>query len=242
MISRGKCGRGWRFVPVECLQIIAHKLFVETRRAFARRILIGRPEARGIGSQTFVDEQQFIADHSEFEFRVRDNDSASGGVFASALDKFSDLDRAPSRLIPGPSITSGLSEDRCSDRDRRRLLVEGVKIGPGNFDASCSPSGSFTPQTRPGFLVILPTGTSEVTADNTLDRGAARSFLRAWSGPPVDRERHATIGKFIEVRGDEMVSGEVEFLKPESGDLIRDRALVQESDRAKRRQRRKDDR
>jgi len=32
--------------------------------------------------------------------------------------------------------------------------------------------------------------------------------------------------KLIEVRSDEMVSGEVEFLKPESGDLIQDRALI----------------
>jgi hypothetical protein len=54
-------GRGRRFVPVECLQIIAHKLFVETGRANAYAILIGRPETGGIGSQTFVDEQQLVA-------------------------------------------------------------------------------------------------------------------------------------------------------------------------------------
>jgi len=52
--------RGRRFVPIECLQIIAHKLFVETRRAGANAIFIHGPETGGIGSQTFVNQQQLI--------------------------------------------------------------------------------------------------------------------------------------------------------------------------------------
>src|SRR5437773_2362469 len=47
--------RGRSFVPVKRLQIIAHKLFVETGRALPNRVLVLRPEARGIWRQAFVD-------------------------------------------------------------------------------------------------------------------------------------------------------------------------------------------
>src|SRR5882724_13425973 len=39
----GRC-----FIPIECFQIIAHKLFVETRRTLPDRVLVLRPEARRI--------------------------------------------------------------------------------------------------------------------------------------------------------------------------------------------------
>src|SRR5437764_10437045 len=80
--------RGRRFVPVECLQIIAHKLFVETRRADADLVLIRWPETRGIRSETFVDQEQVITQASEVEFCVGDNDSTRGGVFTSRLVDF----------------------------------------------------------------------------------------------------------------------------------------------------------
>ena len=53
-------GRGRRFVPIKRLQIIAHKLFVETRRVGANAIFINGPETGGIGRETFVDQQQII--------------------------------------------------------------------------------------------------------------------------------------------------------------------------------------
>ena len=80
-------GQGWAgrsLVPIERLEIIAHELFVETRRALADDVLIRRPETRGIGRETFVDQEQFAVDRAEFEFCVGDDDSAFRGVFAAA--------------------------------------------------------------------------------------------------------------------------------------------------------------
>src|SRR5207244_12798991 len=81
-------GRGRRFVPVQCLQIIAHKLFVETGRAAADVIFVGRPETGGIGSQTFADQQQLVAYSPEFDFGVVDNVYADRGIVASFLVPF----------------------------------------------------------------------------------------------------------------------------------------------------------
>ena len=54
--------RTWRsFIPIEGFQIITNILLVETGRADADAIFIGRPETGGIGSQTFVDQQQLVA-------------------------------------------------------------------------------------------------------------------------------------------------------------------------------------
>ena len=73
---RGNRGAGRRFVPIERLEIIAHELFVEAGRALPDDVLIRRPETRGIRRETFVDQEQFAADRSEFEFRVGDDDAA----------------------------------------------------------------------------------------------------------------------------------------------------------------------
>src|SRR5207253_8236438 len=70
-------------VPIESLQIIAHKLFVETGRALTDNILVFRPEPRRIRRETVVDQQKFSVDDSEFELRVGDDDAALSGVIAS---------------------------------------------------------------------------------------------------------------------------------------------------------------
>src|SRR6266567_1220718 len=50
------------FVSIKRLHIIAYKLFIETRRTLADRVFIFRPEARRIGRQTLVDQEQFSID------------------------------------------------------------------------------------------------------------------------------------------------------------------------------------
>ena len=58
MTSRGQARPRGGLVPVERLEIIAHELLVVTLRALARRVAVGRPEARGIRRETFVDQDQ----------------------------------------------------------------------------------------------------------------------------------------------------------------------------------------
>src|SRR5258706_13320024 len=67
-------------------QIIAQRLLVEAWLALARLIAVGRPEARRVGRQDLVDDEQFaVRRRPEFEFRVRDDDSALRGRIAACL-------------------------------------------------------------------------------------------------------------------------------------------------------------
>src|SRR4051812_15255057 len=62
---------GWKLgcrrllVPIDALQIVAQKLFVEARLAAAGLVLVGGPETRGIGGEQFVDEDQPTVKHAE---------------------------------------------------------------------------------------------------------------------------------------------------------------------------------
>src|ERR1700704_2587491 len=87
-------GRQWRrrrlAIPLSLLleigQVIAQRLFVETRLAAARLIAVGRPEARGVGRQDFVDDDQLaLGSGAEFELGVGDDDAALRGVIATRL-------------------------------------------------------------------------------------------------------------------------------------------------------------
>src|SRR6516162_3630667 len=76
--------RGRSLVPIERLQIIAHKLLVETWRALSYCVLVLRPEARGIRCQAFVDQKQISIDRAELKLRVCNDDSAPVGVLAAS--------------------------------------------------------------------------------------------------------------------------------------------------------------
>src|SRR5689334_23333410 len=70
-------GCGGRLVPVECFEVIAHELLVEARRADAECILICWPEARRIGREALVDQDNAAAENPELEFRIGNDDSAA---------------------------------------------------------------------------------------------------------------------------------------------------------------------
>src|ERR1051326_6165029 len=76
--------RGRSLVPVECLQIIAHELFVETRRTLSNGVLILWPEARRIRCEAFVDQQQLSINGAEFKFGICNDDAALRSVIAAA--------------------------------------------------------------------------------------------------------------------------------------------------------------
>src|SRR6266566_2193126 len=60
-------GSGRRFVPIEGFEVITDELFVETRLAFARLILVRGPETGGIGSKEFINQNKFAVEQAEFE-------------------------------------------------------------------------------------------------------------------------------------------------------------------------------
>ena len=63
-------------VPVEAVEVVAHRLLVEARRRDARLPLVGRPEAAGVGRQHLVAQHELAVDEPELELRVGDDDPA----------------------------------------------------------------------------------------------------------------------------------------------------------------------
>src|SRR5208282_6476021 len=77
--------RGRRlFVPADALEIVAHVLLVKRGLRLARRILSRGPEARGVGSQRFIDPDEFVSEEPELEFRVGDDDPVRRRVLGGA--------------------------------------------------------------------------------------------------------------------------------------------------------------
>ena len=75
----GQCRRRAVFVPGGRFQPVADELLVERRLALARTVLIGRPEARAVGREHFVDQDQLAVDLAPFELCVGDDDPALAG-------------------------------------------------------------------------------------------------------------------------------------------------------------------
>src|SRR5215469_15632849 len=85
---RGQCGRGRLLVPADALEVVADELLIEGRLRLAGRIEVRGPEARRIGSESFVDPDELTADEAEFEFCVSDDDAAGGSVLGCAAIDF----------------------------------------------------------------------------------------------------------------------------------------------------------
>ena len=79
----GEHGAGWGFVPVEGFEVVADELLVEAGLATAGGVLVGGPEARGVGGEDFVYEDQPSVAHAELELGVGDDDAALAGVVAA---------------------------------------------------------------------------------------------------------------------------------------------------------------
>ena len=79
----GQLGAGRGAVPgLDRLQVIAEELLVEARLRAAWAVIIGGPEARAVGRENFVREEDAPGDRleAEFELRIREDDAALGGV------------------------------------------------------------------------------------------------------------------------------------------------------------------
>src|SRR5579872_1385446 len=81
--------------PADTFEIVANKLLIKRWLGLSGLIRIRGPEARRIGSQCFVDPDEFVSNEAEFEFRVGNDDATRGGVLRSATIHFeSDIAQA----------------------------------------------------------------------------------------------------------------------------------------------------
>src|SRR3954452_7133907 len=98
----GQRGRGRRLVPTRARSPVAHVLLVERGLARARRVSVGRPEARRIGREHLVahHDPARLGVATELELRVGEDDPALACVLGGELLQ---LDRdTPQFLERGP--------------------------------------------------------------------------------------------------------------------------------------------
>ncbi len=107
------------------------------------------------------------------------------------------------------------------------LFVEGVKSGSGNCEPSSRPAGNLCPQ-----MVRSPDIPSNLIRPDNRERRtppAAAQFCARASNVPASCSRNGAnfSGKF-ELHRDHVIRREGETLKPKSGELVQDRALVRD--------------
>ena len=88
----------WRralFIPAARLQPVTDELFVERGRVGARSVFVGRPEARAVGRQDFVDEDDLaVGELTPLELRVREQNALTFGVFRGPAVEREAIERA----------------------------------------------------------------------------------------------------------------------------------------------------
>ena len=133
------------FVPLYCLEVITHVLFVKAGRALLEHIRLG--QKREESGEAFIDQHDFVVEDSELELRIRNDDSALSCIGASVFIKINrpvadlqcDIITEKSAALAPADILVMASVG----------LIAGVKIVSGSRSLCRSPLGSRYPQTVP---------------------------------------------------------------------------------------------
>src|SRR5690349_5697167 len=160
-------GAGRILVPVEGLEVIADELLVEAGLALAGFIFAGGPEARGIGRQHLVDQDELALEETKFKLRVRYDDAALAGVIAAGLV---DLQAQVARLRG-----DGVTDDLLRALERDVLVVAFLGLGGrredrfGQLGGFRQSGGQLDAADRLRLLVFLPARAAEITAHDAFD-------------------------------------------------------------------------
>ena len=147
-------------------------MFVEARLVASDGILVGGPEAGGVGGEGFIDEDGFgavgdIGVDAEFELGVGENDAAGEGVLGGVG-------------IEGNGEGAGFGHDFGADGfsgivEGDRHIVTGVGFGGGGEEgfgellALLEAGREFEAADGAGLLVVFPARAGDVAADDELD-------------------------------------------------------------------------
>ena len=155
--------------------MISNELFVETRLLAAGRVIVGRPVARTIRCEHFVNENQFIGDaalrikrETKLKLRIGEDDAARAGVLRRGA-----VNRKRERAQPlhhiaadefrgafeGDILVVALFSLRCRRENGLRQATRKLK-SRGQWDAA----------DRARRAVLVPTASGEIAARNALDR------------------------------------------------------------------------
>src|SRR5262249_23617218 len=155
--------RGAVLVPARRLQPVADELLVVRGRIAPRLVLIDGPEARAVGRQDFVDEDQLAAgEPAPFELGVGDDDAFAAGAVAGARV---DVEAAATQFVGG-CLAGDLDHRVKGDV----LVVAGFLFGRGREDrlgkflAFAESGRQAQAADRAVLLVLLQSGAGEVAA------------------------------------------------------------------------------
>src|SRR6202161_805244 len=81
----GQRGRGGLFVPLNLLEVVADKLFIEGGLRAAGSVLVGRPVTGGVGGKDLVGEHDAVRGDPEFKLGVGQDDAALGRIGGGAI-------------------------------------------------------------------------------------------------------------------------------------------------------------
>ena len=216
-------------LPLQVGQVVAQRLLVEARLTPAWLIAIGRPEARRIGSQDLVDdEQRPVGGATELEFRVRDDDAVLGRIRPSGF-----VQAETRRLEPLRRLAAHRS---CNVSEAHVLVVTRFRLGRGRKDRwvqALAFSKAFRQPLageRARLLVLRPCRAGEVATHDTFEWHGCRALRQ--HRPPSEllamcsEFRHAA-NDLIDVGAEAVVGHHCgEKLEPEGAHLREYRALV----------------
>src|ERR1019366_7373702 len=163
--------RRWRAIPAARRRPVAHELLVEARLRAARLVALGVPEARGVGGQHLVaEDQRAVGRETELELRVGQDDAAGASVLGGAL------------VHRNRGVAHPLGQAAVADRRTRALEIDVLVVVAqrglrrrgeqrlGQPLGFAQPTRQRDPADRAAALIVAPARAREVAADNAFDR------------------------------------------------------------------------
>src|SRR4051795_7309079 len=160
-------------VPPNGFEVIAHKLLIVGELRSARTIALGRPEARGIGSEYFISKRDAAIDHAKLKLRVRDDDAAVLSMFAcEQIDAKRQVAQLFCRIAA--NNTHHLREGNVCVMSAAGLCCRSEYWfrQPVGF---AQPGGQLDAAYCLGLLIFLPTRTGKITSRNAFHRKHLRA-------------------------------------------------------------------
>nr|WP_030284322.1 hypothetical protein [Streptomyces catenulae] len=200
--------------------MVADELLVEGGLGAAGLPEVGGPEARRVGRQDLVGQDQFAVLEAELELGVGEEDAATAGDVAGA-----GVDVEGGAAQPGGGLRADLTGDLLV-RDVLVVVADGRLGGRGEdrggeFGAVDEALGERQTADRAGLPVLGEAGAGEVAAGDALDGGHVQGGADEGAARPVGG------GAGGQLRGEDVVGDEVgELVEPPQGELGEDAALV----------------
>ena len=224
----GENGGRTVLVPSGRFEPVAHELLVVARRAAAGSVLIDGPEARAIGGEDLVDQDDAIVEQAELKLGVGEDDAARAReVSGLGVD-------VEAQIAQGGGSFETDDLDHALERDifvmSGRGFAGGGKNRFGKWIAFTEASRKFESAHGLTGLIFLPARPREISAHHALDRKDASL-----------RDDHAATIEFFKIglrrkrhiagMHAEQVVRHAEVAKPKPTELCEDSPLIRDATR-----------